>query len=52
MATNPVATRNVASLVEAQHSRVSADGCAAHPHRAVLLAANGAAAARDLADAS
>lgn len=51
MATNSVATRNVASLVEAQHTRVSAEGCATHPHRADLLASNGVSAARDLADA-
>lgn len=51
MATKPVATRNVATLVEAQHARVATDGSASHPYRTALLASNGHSTARDLSDA-
>lgn len=39
------------SVLEAQFNRLAADGCAAHPHLAVMISATGASASRDLSDA-
>jgi hypothetical protein len=51
MAINRSVGQKSASVAEAQLSRVTADGCARHPHLNALLEASGPHAGRDLADA-
>ena len=51
MAIKPAVGGNRTGLVEAQFARVAESGSGRHPQTAALLAATGAAAARDLADA-
>lgn len=51
MAINTAVEGNRAGLVEAQFARVANEGSGRHSQTAALLAASGAAAARDLADA-
>lgn len=51
MAINRFVDRPAASAAEAQLARVAADGCARHPHLAVLVEGSGRHSARDIADA-